>query len=622
MGEPAEDVSLADEVSIQITRLLDVPTQDATLRGNKNYIVRVFDASRQTVLATSKPIESISHAEGYEVETINVPGHVGLLKMHTTQPMLHVQVEHEGAILGHSLIGSCQIYRLDQRSATVCGYSLSHDNGENAHCGVELQVIEGALPREYLQRESTMAGHAGASLTLEHGIEDVAAVIDIDKVTDLPQPTKHMSRPQVLLVMECADPGWEERELAKAGPFDSEAEMADPRLRMAFCRQTTREHAHETRGRDSGLDHMTSVSVKANFHVGGQWRDGAMSIRIAVYYTEHGGSHREIIGITDPLTVLWHESSMVYVQIRPRGGMSTPLGGVYLKHRLVRGGPGDWGRSSGLPADRSPETKADLSMPYRSRDGDGGYQRGSEEERLFRAKFNSEAQTRALEQRKKLLEKNPHSTSGRMRMEHGYRTWTDLDSLFITLGPHPVVSSDSVGPGLTRAYDEQHEALRHVENSIRAWDQTHPLTGGQAQKLGVALTGNKTPAQLEMDREMVEEIAGWMLNENPHNVQQVLRPVVCQDPERIMADKNMTWCPDPPMYVPLKNLNGQDRETLRLAMWDPHECAKLSFMDVSPNYRISEDVWAVANVAKQAKPARMRAPKQRPRRVKDDCIMA
>lgn len=88
--------------------------------------------------------------------------------------------------------------------------------------------------------------------------------------------------------------------------------------------------------------------------------------------------------------------------------------------------------------------------------------------------------------------------------------------------------------------------------------------------------------------------------------------------------KAEAWPPYPPQYAPVANLNASDRETQRLANWDIHQVAKLSFADVSSNYNITEDIWGAFETQKSIleNNTKMGRPDWQPERVKDECLMA
>mmetsp|Transcript_62202 Transcript_62202/g.111075 ORF Transcript_62202/g.111075 Transcript_62202/m.111075 type:complete len:1112 (-) Transcript_62202:124-3459(-) len=89
------------------------------------------------------------------------------------------------------------------------------------------------------------------------------------------------------------------------------------------------------------------------------------------------------------------------------------------------------------------------------------------------------------------------------------------------------------------------------------------------------------------------------------------------------AGSALNWPPDPPVYAPMTNLNPSDAETVRLANYDPIQCAKLPFADVNPNYCINQDIWGALGDAKKAEALLMSKPGSwHHKRVKDDCIMA
>lgn len=84
------------------------------------------------------------------------------------------------------------------------------------------------------------------------------------------------------------------------------------------------------------------------------------------------------------------------------------------------------------------------------------------------------------------------------------------------------------------------------------------------------------------------------------------------------------WPPDPPMYAQVAYMNPSDQETQRLANWDPHQCAKLPFADVNPNYQMNEDIWGALKDGKSIEESALleKPPGWKPERVKDSCPIA
>merc|ERR1712187_318940 len=117
------------------------------------------------------------------------------------------------------------------------------------------------------------------------------------------------------------------------------------------------------------------------------------------------------------------------------------------------------------------------------------------------------------------------------------------------------------------------------------------------------------------------ELVGTMYEGDPYMVKATRRPIICKNPDEIAATRDMSWCPDPAIYAPLRCMSDQDKETLRLACYDPMQNAKLCFADVNPNYQQNEDIWGVLADYKTARSHYI--PNMKPqRRVKDDCLMA
>jgi len=93
--------------------------------------------------------------------------------------------------------------------------------------------------------------------------------------------------------------------------------------------------------------------------------------------------------------------------------------------------------------------------------------------------------------------------------------------------------------------------------------------------------------------------------------------------------KATDWPPNPAMYAPLKNMNVTDQETQRLANWDVHQWAKLSFHDVNSKYQMTEDIWGGHHTERACEEGVLSVNHEdggdgvwKRERVKDDCLMA
>jgi len=226
----------------------------------------------------------------------------------------------------------------------------------------------------------------------------------------------------------------------------------------------------------------------------------------------------------------------------------------------------------------------------------GNFPAGSPEEAFEQATINAEAQNRALLQRCKMADAEYHRTNPHVKLVHGYREWESLDSLFLTMGPNPLAMSEEVGPSVCRSYQEHQTLLKELSKK---------------------LPNPKSPADAQLNLELIK----MMSHEDPSHVSAALRPVICKDPEEIAESQSMAWCPDPPIYAPIRNMHAEDKETMRLACYAPEQDAMLGFMDANPNYKISEDIWGAMDHYKSQRS--MMVPKPvRSKRVKDDCIMA
>jgi len=374
------------------------------------------------------------------------------------------------------------------------------------------------------------------------------------------------------------------RELRRVGPFDAKDQRGGfRRLVMADCRGAR-------------------VFARAPLHFGGSAEEGAMFLRVGIFYLK-GPADMELIGITDPIKVSWRPAEKKYYEVRQTATRKV-LGGVYLTHRLmtegemagVHPGAADVGAPSG--PGRRPQVGAPAQADVRVSGRTGHFPPGSREEALEQAAINAEAQNRALLQRCRIADPGgADGGEGHVRTVNGYRQWDSLDSLFASMGPNVMAHSEELGPSVARSYCERTNMLKEL-----------------VPKLGP--TGSTADEQLNL------RLVDMMYGEDPWKVTQTLRPVVCKDPQEIAATEDMTWCPDPPVYAPLRNMSEQDKETLRLACFDPRQSAKLAFADANPNYRIEEDVWGVLADYRTARSLVVPKPESAHRRVKDDCLMA
>jgi len=597
---PPSGQQLGQNLTIVVTRLLDMPIEATVVGGTKSYRIVVYDDNDQEI-GRSPLIES-SHAAGADMETLSIHHNQGTMHIRATTQLIFVEVEHVGGFLGHGLIGRCQIHRQDPRSSQVWPYALSDKDGNPANCGVELKVAEeggaplpdslspmgsGARLSHGPPRSSSRQGGkkkrskspATVGSDISHG---VSALIELDKVTDMPYPRNERLREVFIAV--CASE--QDRELRRVGPFpavDQGTSRKLGRLARADCASAP-------------------VVVNAPLHFGGDAEGGAMYIRISVNYGDPmpGSTEHEFVGITEAIKVSWVPSSMQYCLLKGFDGST--LGGVYLRCRLLteaeatahaQGAP--MGAAAG-PGRRVPQIGAPVEPLHRVSGRTGNFPAGSPEEAYEQAAINAEAQNRALLQRCKIADPSHQDKNPHVKLLHGYREWDSLDCVFLTMGPNPLAMSEDIGPSVCRSYQDNHTLLKE-------------------------LRGNLPEPKSQADAELNLRMLRMMHHDDPHRVTTALRPVICKDPDEIAASKDMSWCPDPPIYAPMRNMHDEDRETLRLACYAPEQDAKLCFMDANPNYRISEDVWGVMDHYKAAR-SRMVPKPVRPRRVKDECIMA
>mmetsp|Transcript_16905 Transcript_16905/g.48082 ORF Transcript_16905/g.48082 Transcript_16905/m.48082 type:complete len:409 (+) Transcript_16905:46-1272(+) len=220
------------------------------------------------------------------------------------------------------------------------------------------------------------------------------------------------------------------------------------------------------------------------------------------------------------------------------------------------------------------------------------------------AAINADVQDRAFVQQCKIASRAFAESGARSHTQvvNGYREWQSLDTLFTTMGPNPLSMTEKVGPTVARAYQE----------SVSVLDEVAASAGGQAER-GAA------------DKQLLSGLVRGVYGVDPQRAEQAVRPVVCKDPADFGAGGDAAWYPDPPMYVPLQSISAHDMETMRLACYDPAQCAKVDFVDANPTYRVEEDVWGL--VSEQRRAAEAAAPNYIPKitgdsgRVKDECFI-
>jgi hypothetical protein len=589
-------------LTIQICRLLDMPIEKDVLGSKKGYRVKVYDDFDHELDST----DVIEAPHSSSKSHVNVHPRDGTLEIRTKSQELYLVVEHAGGLMS-SVIGQCKIHRLDPRSSQIWPYLLDKD-GDPADCGIELKVIEAMVPPGSMPSGRLSTGRPsftspfGSGLVppqaamqdLNHG---VSAVLELDKVIDIPQPRSSRMR-KVLITLLAEDrnqQGPVEKELRRVGPFKVQEQQN--LLVTADCLGSR-------------------IYVQPTMHFGGDANEGAMYLKIRVSYVQDAKvskSNIEIIGVTALIKVTWQRTAKKYYEIRqqnPETGGTTDqvLGGIYLSHHLMT--DAEVANENGKSGSTTPKQQQAHSAAYTPQSGmameghaqisgrTGNFPMGSPEEAYEQAAINSDAQNRALLQRCKSMDPTMPGGDPRVQTIAGYRQWDSLDSLFATIGPNPMAFSEEVGPTIARSYV-------------------------QSTSVAAELQKKMVPPNSPADEILNAQLMKMMCNGSPFKEEGILRPVICKDPNEIAMARDMTWSPDPPHYAPLKNLRQDDLETLRLACFHPTQSANLTFADANPNYDISEDVWALTHAHRPAMPFQEQRPLgMQPRRVKDDCIMA
>lgn len=588
---------LSQEVTVQIFRLLDMPVSTTLFGNDRSYKVVATDM-RNKKLAETGPISGIEQLNVYdgEHETVTLAPEESIMKLKTASPIIFLHVQYAGGIGGNA-IGRCKIHRQDPRSTQVWPYMLSKETagrpsmyeGESAGCGIELKVTEdvgdpaqamasssGTQPMATLGSTQFLSG-VGAPPGFKDPI-GISAYLKIDRVTDLRGPLDPSMR-KVLLAVTSEDGCKEFMRLM----FQVQSMSGQAKLFWADCRDS-------------------KVNVSGPVHVGGDDGEGSMYVRIGLAYVRdishwNDASNIDRIGMTDPIKVTWRPAQKLYQELKDLS--KGTQGGIHLSHRLMtaqESGQASMGRGSqrsGVLQSPKHEPKPAQKVSGRT----GHFPPGSPEEALEQAILNAEAQNRAMLQRCKKADPHSHDNDPHMRTVNGYREWDSLDTLFTSMGPNPLAMSDEVGPSVCRGYHERENLMK---------DLAHELI----------------PPLSQADAHMNLELIKMYYKGDPFKLEQLLRPVVCKDPADIKASKDISWCPDPPLYAPLRSMSEEDRETLRLACYDPSQNAKLVFQDINPGYQINKDIWGTLADRKKAMAHIPIGKGGTPKRLKDECLMA
>lgn len=593
-------------MTIHVTRLLDMPVDETLLGSAKQYRIRVLDLDERDLHKTG-PIDGMPGdiSRDLVTETVMLDPREGIFFLHTDCPVVFLEVRYTGGFFGNRVIGRCKIHRHDPRSSQVWPYALTAKDGEPAGCGIELCTQEGGAaampppqtmapplsPRMSMatvpsQGPSSPRGAIGMPLGtqgLASPTESLFTAMRVEKVEDLPAHAAGGAEVREQVVVTLQDAGNAGMDLGQAGPFNTTKQGGSP-LREAVC-----------------IGPQAQTMIKARYLVGGEAGDGAMFVTAKVWYLTAGG-RRDLVGQTEPIPVTWQPRKSVYHELRPKPN-SPPIGGVILSYRLAEEGQAMMeGMRPSIPPNSAPRLPQSVpTVPRRSTN----FPPGSPEEAQERALLNFQAQNRANIQRIKACTEMPlqhGQEDAHFRMNNRYREFRNLDSLFRSLGPTPVLEDPRIGTDITRGYTQQSTIMAEVDPRM------HPERRGPPN-----------PADGAADRRLVAQL----YNGNPDRVETLLRPEICKDPVEVAETGDMRWAPNPPMYTPMRNMTEDDQETLHLSRYTPDQSAKLWFCDASPNYNIKQDVWGVlrdvgAGRSNLVMPNHVKHEK----RVKDDCIMA
>jgi hypothetical protein len=568
----------------------------------------------------------------------------------------------------------------------------------------------------------------GGPMLASNGGGQVFVLVEIDKITDVPAPLDG-GLGEVMLTLERASGG---QPIGRpSGPFRMEAQGE---LRQA-------------------LNVQGKLTARVSIEDLGQ---DTMELRVVAYY--HGPQPMPIGAA--PISVSWKPVGLKYTELQEQ--TYKPVGGIYLAYRWVQeadlqrsmikpiASPRGKGKGKG---GESPRGVGDISGVS------GKFKHGGQDEVFEAAALAVEAQNRALKQRQHLATQYETVVSDDQQTKqgsvwegpNGYRDWSNLDSVFITMGPNYVAQSGETGANICRVYNEETSVWKELRNKaylqpvnpldeqcardlvstlykdnpdtvmttlrpvlckdvssierggirdardkpilhIKIWNAQHLRTkagfmhGAVTPKVIVEIPGKpaskwetkptRDGRHVEWNEEAV--ISGYTYGDSlkitvadkaflgfggethlgegrlsgadfypdsfhaalrlsgagPHGnttgnkgpggnssqLATLMLEVRVEDP--IGGVNN--WPPAPPMYAPVENLNASDRETQRLANWDPHQICKLPFADVNPNYQMNEDIWGAMSDGKAVNHGTLmsKPPDWRQPRVKDGCPMA
>jgi hypothetical protein len=401
----------------------------------------------------------------------------------------------------------------------------------------------------------------------------VVAVLSLGTVKDMPYP-RNPNLTQVIITV-IGDSKGKSVTLNRLGPFSAKQQRGQTQLVDADCLGQR-------------------VTVQSPMHFGGVNREGAMYFRLSVSFTREGTDQRdELVGTTDPFKVGFENRPAEYIELKmPR--TEDVMGGITVSSRLATEAEAMRGeRQMGGPVPGAPPPiDQAIEAPYLVRGRTGTFQPFSIEEANEAAAIIAEAQNRALLQRCKKGDLNFNEENDCQQRRVGkFRQWANLDALFTTMGPNPLAMSEEVGAQVCRGYHDYTSVMKEVGHMVGP---------------------NLSPADAAVNAKLVQQ----MSKQPPWMVQTTVRPVICKSPDEIALSKDMRWLPDPPVYMPVRNMTPEDQETLRLACYDPSQSAALMFADVNPNYDIDNDIWEVAEEEELMGGMLPR------RRVKDECLMA
>jgi hypothetical protein len=335
--------------------------------------------------------------------------------------------------------------------------------------------------------------------------QNAFVLMEVDKITDVPAP-KGGSGAVMLYLERTSKPGSPIG--PPAGPIKMEPQ-GNSELRQAL-----------------NLDARLSAPVKME-----ELAKDEMEVRVVACYQ----GQQQPIGSTDPIKVSWKPNPPYYVAINDQ--MKKAVGGAYLSHRWVNEADlkRTMTRTNTMMAPRRPRQN-----PMKSEiigGTSGRFKPGTQDAINEEAALAVEAQNRALVQRVNRAKQystecspDQNTAAGNMwETPTGYRDWSNLDSVFVTMGPNYVCQSEELGAAVCRVYEEDTSIWKELRN-----------------KPGLKPINPR-------DEILAKSLVTTIYPYNAEEVQKTLRPVICKDVQTLDRDGVRDAKNKPILHVTVRN---------------------------------------------------------------------